>query len=130
MPTGINQFQLIERVLIETDDACHGTHALREREELSLQNFKKKIRARSVVLEPPGEIRRSSPARRHTLFFVGEARCIVLEPPGDIRRSSPAREIRRSSSARRDPSFFNRPVRYDVLHPGAGIRPSAAQQSI
>ena len=76
MPTGINQFQLIERVLIQTEDARHGTHALRERAELPLQNIKKKIRARSVVLEPPGE----------------------------IRRSSLAREIRRSSSARRDAS--------------------------
>ena len=80
MPTGINQFQLIERVLIETDDACHGTHALRERAELPLQHFKKKIRARSVVLEPPGEIRRSSPARRDSSFLNRPVRYDVLLP--------------------------------------------------
>ena len=97
MPTGINQFQLIERVLMQTDDARHGINVLRERAELPLQNFKKKIRARSVVLEPPGE----------------------------IRRSSPAWEIRRSSSTRRDASFLNRPVRYDVLRLRGEIRRSS-----
>ena len=87
MPTGINQFQLIERVLIQTDDARHSTLALRERAELPLQHFKKKIPARSVVLEPPGK----------------------------IRRSSPAREIRRSSSAQRDASFLCLAPRYNLL---------------
>ena len=68
MPTGINQFQLIERVLIQTDDARHGTHALRERAELPLQNFKKKYArdpsflncpVRYSVLHPRGKMRRS-----------------------------------------------------------------------
>ena len=121
MPTGINQCQLIERVLIQTDDARHGTHVLCERAELPLQKYARDpsffIRpVRYVVLEPPGEIRRSSPARRHTSFFVRAARCVVLEPPG---------EIRRSLSAWRDPTFFYRPVRYDVLLPRGEIHRSS-----
>ena len=65
--TGINQFQLIERVLIQTDDARHGTHVLR------------------------GDIRRSSSARRDVSFLNRPARYDVLRPRGEIRCSSTAR---------------------------------------
>ena len=126
-------------IIIQIDDVRHGTHTLRKRAELPLQNFKKKYARdpsflkRSVrydVLHSHDEIHRSWTAQwgtafftraGDTSFFVRTARCVVLEPPG---------EIRCSSSGRRDPSFLNRPVRYDVPQPGAEIRPSAAQPSI
>ena len=82
------------------------THALRKRAELPLQKFKSKW------AQDPS-------------FSVRAVRCVVLEPPGDIRRSSLVWEIRRSSSARRDASFLNRPVRYDVLRPRGEIRSSS-----
>ena len=69
---------------------------MRKRAELPLQNFKKKIRARSVVFRPRGKIRHSWIARWDTTFFVRAVRSVVLQPPG---------EIRRSSAGRRDTTF-------------------------
>ena len=125
-------FETYYNFLKEYSDRRHSPRYTRaaQARRTATTKFKKKIRPRSVVFHPCGEMRRSWTARWDTAFFtragdtsffVRAARCVVLAPPGEIQRSSPAR---------RDPSFFNRPVRYDVLQPGAEIRRSAAQPSI
>ena len=135
MPTGINQFQLIERVLIQTDDARHGTHALREHVELPLQNFMKKFArdpsflnrpVRYDVLHPRGDIRRSSSARRDASFLNRPVRYGVLHPRGRYFVLRPRGEMRRSWTARWDTTFIVRAARSVVLQPPGKIRRSSA----